>query len=150
MISKRRPRRAPRQVRGGAVKKRVALQSTTPLNKSSTSSFGSKASTKAGQQLERFVENKIKDLGGSNADFERVTAAIEKRLKQNDEITQRRERELTEMLRKSQEAQEREDKAAQKKLKKKKALPKRDCGRRKVVPVRAHVRCGGKKKNKEL
>lgn len=141
MICKRRPRKLLHRVGGGAKKKRIALQSTTPLKKSPSSSFGNKASSKVGQKLEKFVESKIKALGGSNADFEKITAAIEKKLKKNDEATQRRERELTERLRKSQEEQEREDKASKEKRKKAK-LPKRDCGGRKVIRVRAHSRCG--------
>ena len=69
MICKRRPRKLLHRVGGGAKKKRIALQSTTPLKKSPSSSFGNKASSKVGQKLEKFVESKIKALGGSNAYF---------------------------------------------------------------------------------
>jgi len=129
-------KRQRRLLRGGA-KKRVALQSVTKPKKSAASSFG----TKGG--ITRALQNVVNRYDVSEEDFERVTNAINAKLKKNDEKLMEREKEIERRLTASQKKFE---EAAKGKVAKRKPIIKKNCGKRKTVKVRAHTRCGRPKK----
>ena len=89
----------------------------------------------------------------SEADYERATAAIESKLKENEKKARAREEQIEKRL---VEAQKRVDKelaeAAKKVSKTKKKTqnmqPKKNCGKRRVIQIRAHARCAGRKVRK--
>lgn len=131
-------------------KKRISLLSSAPLPSGSLSStFGKKAVGDQGKRLGNVVKSIVEreKFGGTEEDYEKVTAAIEKQLIKNAQAAAKANEKLEKQLIESQKKVDIEE--AKTKSKKRKAPGtkyKRECGSRKVVQVRGHARCAGRKK----
>ena len=131
-------------------KKRISLLSTTPISSGSlSSSFGKKAVGDQGKRLGNVVKNIVEreKFDGTKDDYEKITAAIEKQLLKNAQAAAKANKRLEKQLIESQKkADMEEEKTKTKKRKASGTKYKKECGGRKVVQVRGHARCAGRKK----
>ena len=139
--------------RGGQEKKKKRISPTLV-----SSPAPSKASL-SNKTIPGIVKHMGKMLSRYNVDdtaFERTTAALEKKLRENDKIRDKREEALEEALDEAQKRVDSTNKKAKVKAKSSKSKSKgksasqtylnssRDCGAKKVVRVRGYTRCGVK------